>query len=283
LSSRARAVSLPLAVTALLLAGFQGEGARVKPSEKVTIPAGTFVRGSDTAAVRYAISICRSEHLLGHSIGAGEAETFAPEMPSIRVHVPAFEIDRHEVTRAEYARCERAGACVPPRLGAGDPRIGRPRHPVVGVSAHDAEDYCRFAGGRLPSDDEWEKAARGDLDGRSFPWGQLWDKRLANHGGEERRGEASDGERFLSPVGSYPEGASPYGVLDMAGNAWEWTSSAFTPGMRAPRPTPGAAVRSIRGGSFRATAVMLRVAFRAGLPAFEHAPDVGFRCAYDLR
>jgi formylglycine-generating enzyme len=281
LSGGARALPFVVALGALVLAGFRVERARLVASERVRIPAGTFARGSDTAAVRYAVALCRSEHPLGHAMGACQAEVFAPEMPFGRVYVPSFAIDRYEVTRAEYARCERAGACVPPRLGAGDPRLGEPRHPVVGVSAHDAEDYCRYAGGRLPSDDEWEKAARGDHDSRNFPWGNIWDKRLANHGGEDGRDEATDGARFLSPVGTYREGASPYGAYDMAGNVWEWTSSAFSPGMRVDRAPSTVAIRSIRGGSFRSTAIMLRVAFRAGLAAKEHASDVGFRCAYD--
>jgi formylglycine-generating enzyme len=272
-----------LAVAALVLAGFQGERVRLADGTRVRIPAGTFVRGSDTAAVQYAVALCRAEHPLGHAMGACRPELFAPEMPFVRIYVPAFEIDRTEVTRSDYARCERAGACVPPRLGAGDPRLVRPRHPVVGVSARDAEDYCRYVGGRLPTDDEWEKAARGEHDARNFPWGDVWDKRLANHGGEDGRDEASDGQRFLAPVATYPEAASPYGALDMAGNAWEWTSSPFSPGMRVGRTAPAGGTRSIRGGSFRSTAIMLRVAYRAGLGASEHASDVGFRCAYDAR
>jgi formylglycine-generating enzyme len=274
-------VVLVLAVPTLT--GFQGERARLVDGARVRIPAGTFERGSDTAAFQYAVALCRAEHPLGHAMGACRAELFAAEMPSGRVYLPAFEIDRTEVTRADYARCERAGACVSPRLGAGDPRLGQPPHPVVGISARDAEDYCRYVGGRLPSDDEWEKAARGELDARNFPWGNVWDKRIANHGGEDGRDEASDGQRFLAPVGAYPEGASPYGVLDMAGNVWEWTASPFTPGMRVGRAMPATGARSIRGGSFRSTAIMLRVAYRAGLAASEHASDVGFRCAYDVR
>ena len=279
--SVARAAIVLLALVAPLLSGFRTERAALGPSPRVRIPAGHFDRGSDTAAVHHALALCDKEHRFSSSLGHCDASLFSAELPYVRVYVPSFEIDRLEVTRAEYARCTRAGACPPPHLGAGDDRIGRPTHPVVGVSAHDAEDYCRFVGGRLPSDDEWEKAARGDLDARNFPWGDLFDPKLANHGGAEGS-EAGDHAPFLAPVGSYPDGASPYGVFDLAGNVWEWTSSAFTPGMRVRPAEAGGAVRTIRGGSFKSSAMMLRVSYRVGLASVEYAPDLGFRCAYDL-
>lgn len=266
-----------------ILLGFGPERVARVESRRVLAPAGTFLRGSDSAAIRRAVALCRRTHRVGGALGVCDAELFAPEIPFGAVYVPAFEIDRTEVTRAEYARCEQAGACATPRLGAGDDRIGRPEHPVVGVSAYDAEDYCRFVGGRLPTDDEWEKAARGARDARTFPWGEVFDVRLANHGAEDGELAVRDGHRYLAPVGSFSEGASPYGLVDVAGNVWEWTSSAFTPGPRTARLDASNGARSIRGGSYRSTPLMLRVAYRVGFPAADYAADVGFRCAYDVR
>src|SRR5258706_16107315 len=97
--------------------------------------------------------------------------------------------------------------------------------PVAAITIEEAQAYCRFAGGRLPTEDEWERAARGSVRNR-FPWGRHYDPALANHGRAPLGPDPSDGFALAAPVGSFPAGASPYGLLDMAGNVWEWTSSA---------------------------------------------------------
>ena len=150
-------------------------------------------------------------------------------------------------------------------------------HPVVQVSARDADAFCRHYGFRLPSDEEWEYAARGS-DGRRFPWGDNPPKsaaeKLANAGTIECCGpEGGDGFARTAPVGSFPAGRSPFGLDDMAGNVWEWTSSNF-PGK------PGE--RALRGGGWGNNPYCLRTAYRHGNPPTIGLDMVGFRCAAGL-
>lgn len=127
-----------------------------------------------------------------------------PEGKEQRISLPAFSMDVYEVTNAEYAK-------VRPH----DYPADKANHPVVNVSWYDAKRYCEAVGKRLPTEQEWEKAARG-TDGRHYPWGDTWDPKRAN----------SD-NRFggTTPVGQFPLGKGPYGLFDMAGNVWEWTAS----------------------------------------------------------
>jgi formylglycine-generating enzyme required for sulfatase activity len=155
--------------------------------------------------------------------------------------------------------------------------------PVAGVTAEEAEAYCAFRGGRLPTEAEWEKAARG-TGRRRFPWGRTYHARLANHGRPPVRADPSDGFRFAAPVGSFPDGASPYGVLDLAGNVMEWTASRpSTPDFDALgyAGADPAMHRIVRGGSWGHPAVDLRVTHRGVLRAVASHPDLGLRCAYD--
>lgn len=254
----------------------------------IRIAAGWFRRGSDEVDVRYALSLCERElGFRGREIchEPSVALLFEAEMPARRIHVRAFRIDRTEVTRAAWRTCVRAGRCPPERTPDTDERLGAPQMPVTGVTWVEARAYCEFVGGRLPTETEWERAARG-VDGRRFPWGNAWNDRLANHGGLEGRA-AIDGFRFLAPVGSFPDGASPFGLLDVAGNVWEWTEDRFAPGAYAgdlavdPRGPREGGERVARGGSWRSTAEQLRVTTRRPVPEGAHAPDLGLRCAYD--
>jgi sulfatase modifying factor 1 len=166
------------------------------------------------------------------------------ERPQRRVYLDGFEIDRYEVTNAQYRRfLESTGEGPPTRWQDGRYLQGQDDYQIVGVSWYEADGYCRWAGKRLPTEAEWEKACRG-TDGRIYPWGIHWDPGrlnvdLTQHISEDTGDEvfpwqgawdllqASPGSGVrprLQPVGSYPGGASPYGILDTAGNASEWVA-----------------------------------------------------------
>ncbi len=250
----------------------------------VWIPEGSFVMGASWADVELAVQLCQDEHDLALADGCGP-ERFAHEGPARRVYLGRFGLDRDEVSRAAYARCVAAARCTP----ADPPRPPSPmsaealaRTPVVGIDARDAERYCAARGGRLPSEAEWEKGARGADDARRFPWGSVYEPHLANHGRPIVREDASDGFAWLAPIGSLA-GASPYGLRDMAGNAWEWTSSSPRPsdlGTIA-RSLDARALRVVRGGSYLHPATALRVTARAWVEERSRLADLGLRCAYD--
>jgi sulfatase modifying factor 1 len=166
------------------------------------------------------------------------------EQPEHRVYLDAFRIDRFEVTNAQYRRFAEATAqTLPPYWQNGLYPPGQADYPVVGVSWTEADAYCRWAGKRLPTEAEWEKACRG-TDGRTYPWGSRWNpgrlnvdltRHVPRSEGDEvftwqdawtllETSPSSGGQPGLRPVGSYAEGASPYGMLDASGNASEWVA-----------------------------------------------------------
>lgn len=235
------------------------------------------------------------------SFRMGASADFAPaepdERPQREINVAAFWIDSTEVTFAMYELCLEDDDCSPP-VGPSSDRLSAD-HPVSGVSWHQAQTYCRWAARELPSEAQWEKAARGQ-DGRRYPWGWIGapesgrDVRLnfcdVNCPFDYRADQFDDGYARGAPVGSYPAGASPYGALDMAGNVWEWTADWYR--AEAYKPTPTAAqtsqdemkVRSIRGGSWAETtwegiALISRASNRFWHQPERSRPDLGFRCA----
>lgn len=216
------------------------------------------------------------------------------------VKIPAFRLMRREVTNRQFARFflasgyrttveqagkahvwwtrweRKPGANWRRPQGSQSKLDGLADHPVVQVSAKDAEAYCHYYGMRLPSEDEWEYAARGPQ-GFRYPWGNtLTPASLPEqtNAGTYACCEASKADGFLrtAPVGSFPRGRSPFGLDDMAGNVWEWTSSPF-PGS----PNEGV----IRGGGWGNNPYCLRAAYRHGNPPDIGLDMVGFRCAAD--
>lgn len=153
--------------------------------------------------------------------------------PEFTVDLPAYSIGKTEVTNRQFAAFVKATGHKAEGEWVRFFRPGFEECPAVGVTWYDAGEYCRWAGLRLPSEAEWEKAARG-LDARIYPWGNLWEPGRCNSKGLDAAARGLRMEPLLNnrgplPVGSLAEGASPYGALDMAGNAFEWTASAFLP------------------------------------------------------
>lgn len=250
-----------------------------------------------------------------------EGGRFRPSVGSGVISVPDFCIDRDEVSVAEYASCADDGPCsdapttvsaedlsdkqraVESRMCNGDRRV-RGRHPVNCISWHQAEAYCRARGGRLPTEHEWEWAARGGDQERSYPWGEEEPgPRLANACGREcerHLGDAysdnvaslhaaNDGAVGTAKVGSYARGAGRGRVNDLAGNVWEWTASPEVTyrtedeeyaGGGSGRGGPDTGSRVVRGGSFMASEDKeLRISARALRSLKDRRADLGFRCA----
>ena len=200
------------------------------------------------------------------------------EYPERQVTVGAYKLQRMEVTNAEYRACVEARACDPGDY-AEDEVLGKDDHPVVGVSWEDARNYCVWIGRRLPSEAEWEHAARGP-DLRKWPWEGRFEPQRAN------TKSADDFHPMTAPVSAYPDGASPYGVLNLAGNVAEWVADYYDPtfyrGTEAERNPEGpdrGRERVVRGGSFADTAYLVRVSARRGKLPTDVDNTIGFRCA----
>lgn len=227
-------------------------------SNMVRVPAGEFLMGS----------------------ADNDTEALYNEKPQHRVYLDEFWIDQTEVTNGQYRKCVETGLCVAPYRLDSQTRSSYygnaeyDNYPVIQMIWEDANAYCAWAGKRLPTEAEWEKAARG-TDGRQYPWGDLWDASKAN---------AKNSNSDTVPVGSYPSGASPYGALDMAGNVWEWTADWYSDAYyqsAPPRNPLGPSVgdyRVVRGGGFYYVQRNARTAMRARQPLNLYFWDIGFRC-----
>jgi len=254
---------------------------RTQPAARVRIEAARFHMGSDDDAIARAVSTCL---LSPPSSGRCRTDLFADEKPDRDVYLAAFAIDRLEVSNRAYLRCVSAGACAPSGISESDPRVGRPEHPVASVTWREAAAYCKWVQGSLPTEAQWERAARGDS-ARSFPWGQVWNTHLANHGASDDTESDIDGYRYAAPVDAFSDGRSFYGLQNMAGNVWELVAdryAAYDTQASAVEPTGPVtgSERTLRGGSWRSPPHTLRVTARARIPETERRADVGFRCAY---
>jgi len=229
----------------------------------VYLPGGDFLMGSDKAK---------------------DSQAYDNELPQHKVYLDAFWIDQTVVTNAEYARCVAGGQCTTPHETSSATRISYygesqyANYPVIYVDWNQAQAYCTWVGRRLPSEAEWEKAARG-VDGRIYPWGNT----APNQSLLNNISKISVGDTIA--VGSYLSGASPYGALDMAGNVWEWVNDWYrdtyyqqSPA-RNPTGPPTGFNRVLRGGSWDNNDGDVRSAYRGRLTPEDDYNNLGFRCA----
>jgi iron(II)-dependent oxidoreductase len=201
------------------------------------------------------------------------------ERPRHIIEGAVFAINRTEITNAQYQRfIDQTGHRS--AFYGGHPFLGLPERPVVGVSWGDAEAFCRHYGLTLPSEREYERAARG-TDGAPFPWGNAPRDAMRANGGAPTccESDESDGYAMTAPVDSFAEGVSAEGVLNLVGNVWEWTRDVYAPYTGEPDPKVAGKYRVLRGGSWNSDPAHLTTTYRLAYePEFRFAANGGFRC-----
>lgn len=238
-------------------------------SEMVFIPQGEFQMG------------CDPEHNGGFSCPPDE-------LPLHTVFLADYYIDRHEVTNAKYEECVKDGKCEAPKKVGSESQTSyydNPAfadYPVIYVTWSDADAYCKYVGKRLPSEAEWEKAVRGTSI-KTYPWGDSKPTCTLANVFNTASGSTCSGDTQV--VGSYPDGKSQFGVMDMAGNVFEWVNDWYSDSYyknassnNPTGPTEGT-YRVLRGGGWSSNGVFLRTASRSYDPDFNNSKDTGFRCA----
>ncbi|WP_237097434.1 formylglycine-generating enzyme family protein [Nitrospina gracilis] len=251
------------------------------PEGMVLIPDGYFSMGTDEVDEE------------GHALSLGlNKPWYADESPQHRVRLPAYYIDKYEVTNLQYYIFTQAtDHRTPPGWNGPKYPKGRDHYPVTQVNFYDAAAYAKWAGKRLPTEMEWEKAARGPnvID---YPWGNQFDFSKANVS-DSPRNKRGHG---LEPIGQHPDGASPYGVEDMIGNVWEWIWDYYLPysgntetNLKFPKDVVVVRGLSYMGvGHFpekeykKVVALKSRVSYRENLHPILRKPDVGFRCVKEV-
>lgn len=235
-------------------------------SGMIYIPAGEFIMGSSDEDI---------EMFLQFFIYRRPSR-FANEQPQHTVYLDSFYIDKYEVTNAQYGEFIQATGHPAP-IYWNNELYNQSEQPVIVITWEDAKAYAEWAGKRLPTEAEWEKAARG-TDGRIWSWGNEWDATKLNSNDVG----AIDGYIYSSPVGSFPQGVSPYGVHDMMGNVWEWIADwydanyySYSPKINPKGPASGS-YHVLRGGDWSMNKDFMRCASRFGLGPGSML--TGFRC-----
>ena len=240
---------------------YKGTKVGSRPNEMILIPAGEFIRGTNGR--------------------------LPDEGPEHKMFVDSFYIDKYEVTNLQYLSfARRNNRPLPEHFLNGQVPLGKSDHPVVFVSWYDAKAYCSSVGKRLPTDYEWEKAARG-TDGRTYPWGEDFNIRYVN---SPVRWVELNVIGDTTPVGAFPKGKSVYGLFDMSGNVWEWTASKYEPypGNTRKSENYGGNYRTLKGGSwwdcsFYQCGISAPVYNRSFFHPKTKNNSFGFRCAKDAK
>ncbi len=241
--------------------------ATIAPTPEPTLGIGsTMINARDGAEMVY---VPAGEFLMGSE----DADAVSDEAPEHTVYLDAYWIYKNEVTNAQYRQCIEDGVC-----SGNLSSYPETDYPAVYMDWYEANEYCTWAGGRLPTEAEWEKAARG-TDGRTYPWGEESPTCIL--------AQFCDCSGETVPVGSFLGGASPYGALDMAGNVWEWVADWYdaeyyqnSPSQNPTGPASGTG-RVIRGGSWHISGRYLRVSYRDWLnPDYSSGNRGGFRCLF---